>query len=177
MSKYEAGGLSVVVQSKKHFVSMPKQANSPSFKPVIGWREWVSLKNLSTRKIRAKIDTGAKTSSLHAEDFEIVRRGRKAVVYFDMFLDEKTNRTTRVHAPLIEERWVKDTGGKQTLRPVIPAQIRMGDYVWEIEVTLNNRSRMKHEFLLGKDAIKGRFLVDVASSYKIGKKLKKKVAR
>jgi hypothetical protein len=144
-------------------------------KPVIGWREWVCLKPLSSRKIRAKIDTGAKTSSLHAEDFEIVRKGRKAFVNFNMFLDEKTSRTTRVQAPLIEERWVKDTGGRQTLRPVIPVDIHLGPYSWEIEVTLNNRSRMKHEFLLGKDAIKGRFLVDVASSYKIGKKLKKKV--
>lgn len=149
----------------------------PPSKPVIGWREWVSLRNLSSRKIRAKIDTGAKTSSLHAEEFEIVRKGRKSIVYFDMFLDEKTNRTTRVCAPLIEERWVKDTGGRQTLRPVIPAEIRMGAYVWEIEVTLNNRSRMKHEFLLGKDAIKGRFWVDVASSYRIGKKLKKMTTR
>ena len=70
---------------------------------------------------------------------------------------------------MVEERWVKDTGGRRSLRPVILTQIKLGRFVWDIEVTLTSRNDMKHEFLLGRDAIKGRFLVNVARSFLLGK--------
>ena len=137
--------------------------------PIIGWREWITLQDIRVRKIKAKIDTGAKTSALHAENIEIIKKGRKSIVYFDVFYSTTSERKRRVSAPLVHERWVKDTGGKETLRPVILTEIRLADHVWDIEVTLTNRSKMKHEFLLARDAVKGRFLINVAKSFVLTK--------
>ncbi len=137
--------------------------------PTIGWREWIHIKGIRSKPIKAKIDTGAKTSALHAQNIEIEKIGKRTIVHFDVFASHTSDRHKRVSADMVEERWVKDTGGRRSLRPVILTQIKLGRFVWDIEVTLTSRNDMKHEFLLGRDAIKGRFLVNVARSFLLGK--------
>ncbi len=137
--------------------------------PVIGWREWVRLKAVKVKRVKAKIDTGAKTSALHAQNIEIEKIGRKNIVHFDVYSNDDSEKMRRVSAPMVEERWVKDTGGRRSLRPVILTEVKLGPHVWEIEVTLTNRSDMRHEFLLGRDAVKNRFTVHVGRSFLFGK--------
>lgn len=142
--------------------------------PIMGYREHVSLPDLHVKSLIAKVDTGAKTCSLHAEDIEVVRVGRKKIVKFTIFPygKEKKDKTRRVHAELVEYRWVKNTSGKKTYRPVVTSHIKLGVYVWEIEITLIDRTSMKHGFLLARDAIKGRFIIDVSRSFLLSKKRK-----
>ena len=140
--------------------------------PVIGWREWISLEDFHVPKIKAKIDTGAKTCSLHAENIKLKKIGRVTYVYFDLFPKQHSKSHKRVKTKLIDERYVKDTGGKKALRPVVKSKISLGEYKWDVEITLSDRAKMVHEFLLARTAIKNRFLVNVGKSFLIGKEKK-----
>lgn len=133
---------------------------------VIGWREWVALPGLAIPSIKAKIDTGAKTSSLHAFDIERFRRGRKTMVRFFVHpLQKSSEPTIRVETPLIDCRSVKSSSGHQADRPVILTTIELLSACWEIELTLANRDQMGFRMLLGRQALKDRFLVDSGLSY------------
>ncbi|NCN27810.1 aspartyl protease [bacterium] len=138
--------------------------------PIMGWRERVSLPDIHLKSLIAKVDTGAKTCSLHAEDISIVRVGRRKFVKFTVFPSAKDlKKTIRVRAELVDYRWVKDTGGKKTYRPVISSIINLGAYSWDVEITLVDRAPMKHRFLLARDAVKGHFLIDVSHSFLLSK--------
>ncbi len=132
----------------------------------IGWREWVALPDLGVSRIKAKIDTGARTSALHAFDVEVVRRKGIDVVRFKVHPFQRDYRSTVVaQSPLIDEREVKSSSGHGTLRPVIRTRIRLGDRVWSIELTLTNRDAMGFRMLLGRSALRKRFLVDPGASF------------
>jgi hypothetical protein len=133
---------------------------------IAGWRERVSLPALGLRAIAAKIDTGARTSALHASDVETFRRGGKRHVRFGL---RKGGGTRRVEATLWGERRVRSSSGHPARRPVILTVLEMGGERWVIEVGLAERGTMGFPMLLGRQAVRGRFLVDPARSWLIGK--------
>jgi hypothetical protein len=143
--------------SKSH---LPKKG-----KPVIGWREWAVLPDLSIPKIKAKIDTGARTSSLHAYDVTVYRRHNKEYVKFKINpIQRNTKKVVECDALLLEWRQVTDSGGRRTLRPVIETRIMMGAREVLAEVTLIARDQMGFRMLIGRQALK-QVLVDPTKSY------------
>lgn len=140
-------------------------------KKCLGWKEWVRLPDLGNIKIKAKLDTGAKTSALHAEDVKYIKfRGKRAVSFYLFPLQRDKTKSKKVRAELLDVRRVKDSGGHVTVRPVIITHLQIGDEVWPIEITLINRDIMGFRMLIGRQALKGRFLIDPEKSYLAKKK-------
>ena len=146
--------------------SSSKASASPKSRSVVGWREWVALPLLGIEKIKAKIDTGARTSALHAYDVSAVRRHGREFVRFKVHpLQKNTRRVIECEAPLLDWRQVTDSGGKRTLRPVIRTTLEMGGQVVQAEVTLIARDQMGFRMLVGREALKTRWLVDPSRSF------------
>src|SRR5262245_57844630 len=104
--------------------------------PVIGWREWLELPDLGVTEIKVKIDTGARSSSLHAFDMEIFRRDEQEWVRFKIHpLQRDVRQTVTVEAPVIEWRTIRNSGGQTTRRPIIVTRARLMDVEWPIEVS------------------------------------------
>ena len=138
--------------------------------PVIGWREWVSLPELGIRRIKVKVDTGARSSSLHAYNLEYFRRKKKDYVRFEVHpLQRNSTKVVRTEAQILEHRNVKSSSGRSTYRPVIVTELELFDIKWPIEVTLANRDQMGFRMLLGREAVRRRFVVDPGKSYYAGK--------
>lgn len=138
--------------------------------PVIGWREWVGLPELRIPRLRCKVDTGARTSALHAFYVEPFESDGVAMVRFGLHPDEKhTEIEQHCEAAVYDQRNVTDSGGHTEQRYVIRTPIVLGDETWPIEITLTNRDTMKHRMLLGRTAIMDGFLVDTGAQHMMGK--------
>lgn len=148
---------------------------TPDALPIIGWREWISLPTLGINRIKAKIDTGARTSSLHAVNLKYSREHGKEYVYFTVHpIQGNSHFAKHIKAPLVDERYVKSTSGHKTMRPIVQSSIILGPYAWDLEITLFDRESMGHRFLLSRQAIKKRFLVNVGRSYVLSKEINRK---
>ncbi len=149
--------------------------SAPKPLPIVGWREWVALPDLGLKAIKAKIDTGARTSSLHVFDLEQFRRGSRKWVRFGIHpLQRSTTDTVRVEARVLEYRRVRSSTGQSALRPVILTTVILLGQEWRIEVTLANRDAMGFRMLLGRQAVRHRFLVDPGRSFYSGRPRRKK---
>lgn len=139
--------------------------------PALGWREWVSLPSLGLPLIKAKVDTGARTSALHTFDLELYEgdAGEERVRFKVHPVQDNVDTVIECDALVTSSRSVRDSGGHEEIRPFITVPVQLGDHQWEIEVSLTNRDNMKFRMLLGRTAIKNRFVVDSGSSYRIGK--------
>ena len=147
---------------------------------VIGWREWVGLPDLGIARVKAKVDTGARSSSLHAFDIETFVRNNKEFVRFRVHpLQRNSTKTVRCEARVLGSRKVRSSTGHAQRRIVIVTTIAVLGATWPIELTLANRDAMGFRMLVGRQGIRGRFLVDSGRSYYGGqmKKKKKKVKR
>lgn len=142
---------------------------------ILGWREWVSLPGLGIDRIKAKIDTGARTSALHAFDVRLVEDNDKKLVKFCIHPEQKNlDKVIECEAVLLDEREVKDSGGHSENRYVIETDILIGSHLHTAEVTLTNRDSMGFRMLIGRTAMKGHYLVDPGKSYVTGKRKKTK---
>lgn len=141
---------------------------------ILGWREWVSLPELGIDQLKAKIDTGARTSALHAFDVRLNDDTSKKTVMFSIH-PKQGDSTTVVdcESTLIDEREVRDSGGHIEKRYVIESQILIGSQLIKAEVTLTNRDSMGFRMLIGRTAMRDLYLVDPGKSYLMGKKKKK----
>jgi hypothetical protein len=133
--------------------------------PIIGWREWLDLPELGIKTIKAKIDTGARSSALHALYVEAFERDRQNMVRFQVRPKQRNNDTISTEAELLEWRQVRNSGGQTQLRPVIRTTVKLGSQQWAIELTLTNRDVMGFRMLLGREALRKRFLVNPGRSY------------
>ncbi|MCH9790988.1 MAG: ATP-dependent zinc protease [Gimesia sp.] len=158
-------------------MTRPKKTNvrKQSGLPVIGWREWVSLPSLGIKSIKVKVDTGARSSSLHAYDLQEFERDGVNWIRFKVHpVQRKTNEIVQTEAKILEFRSIRSSSGKSTRRPVIITNIELLGVVWPVELTLANRDEMGFRMLLGREAFRQRFLVDAGKSYYGGKPLRKK---
>lgn len=138
----------------------------------IGWREWMSLPELGIDRIKVKVDTGARTSCLHAFKLETFRERGALWVAADVHpIQNNQDKVLHFVAPVLDERLVTDSGGHREQRTVIQTLVRMGNHEWPIEMTLTNRDSMKFRMLLGRTAMRGRFTVNPAASFLFGGKL------
>lgn len=132
---------------------------------IIGWKEWAALPQLNTPLIKVKIDTGAKTSALHAYDLEVIERdGKKYAQFFIHPLQKNDLISRRALAEIIDKRIVRSSSGHREERFVIRSGIKIGDYTWDIDITLTNRDIMNHRMLLGREAM-SQILVHPGKTY------------
>ncbi len=133
---------------------------------VIGWSEFVDLPDWGIRKLRAKLDTGARTSALHVESVEERPRGR---VRFEVVLDRRRDRRVRVEARVRRRARVRSSSGHYTTRLFVVTRLEVGPLAHDIEVGLVDREQMIHRMLLGRSALAGRCLVDPAHRSRLGR--------
>ncbi len=138
-------------------------------KTIIGWKEWLSLPELGIHFIKAKIDTGARTSALHASSITIkFERGQRIACFTIKPLPNRADIIISCEAPVIDERIVSDSSGKREKRFVIRSQLQIGGREWPIEITLANREKMSVKMLLGRSAMKF-LMVDPTKVYLLGR--------
>ncbi len=139
--------------------------NSSKLK-IVGWREFLSLPDMGIRTIKAKVDTGARSSSLHAYDIEEFEHEGKKWVRFNVHpLQHYDRKVVAVEAQVLDIRSVRCSSGEVSQRYVILTQLKLLGQTWPIELTLANRDQMGFRMLLGREAIRGRLLVDSGRSY------------
>ncbi len=140
-------------------------------KKTIGWKEWFSLECIALPAIKGKIDTGAKTSSLHAFNIESFYIEDVEYVSFDIHPLQKNQRLVRTCvARIVDRRMVSDSSGKKEKRFVIKSDLKVGEKKIRIEITLANRDSMAFKMLLGREAIQQlNMVVDISKSFALGK--------
>lgn len=152
-----------------------RQASHPNAKTgvvTIGWREWVRLSHLGDLVVKAKIDTGARTSTLHAFGLEVVERDGVLWADFELSpIQRKRLPSVNVSSPVKELRRVKSSNGGVEERPVISTPIDLGSGSFNVDVTLTNRDEMGFRMLLGRTAVRQRFLVDPGKSFLLMKSM------
>ncbi len=138
---------------------------------MIGWREFVSLPDLIGSPIKAKIDTGARTSALHAFGLDVSVEDGVTIATFEIHPEQRSAlRSEKVAVEVGGFRKVRSSNGKSELRPVITTTARIGKVKWPIEITLASRDDMGFRMLLGRSAIRKQFLVHPSRSFLLSKK-------
>jgi hypothetical protein len=132
----------------------------------IGWREWISLPELGIKKIKAKVDTGARTSTLHAFDIETFHRQEQTYARFKLHpLPKRADLLYSCEAKVLDIRWVTDSGGHQEPRITIQTGLCLNGQCWPIEITLVNRGTMRFRMLLGRSALRAHCVVDPSKAF------------
>ncbi len=138
---------------------------------VAGWREWVSLPGLDVRAIKVKLDTGARTSALHARRIRPFERNGKVWVKFEVNPVQRGRKIAiDCEAPVVSQRTIRSSSGQAETRYVIKTPVHMGNRHRMIEITLTNRDEMGFRMLLGRSAMKRWLLVDPSKSFLQGEK-------
>jgi hypothetical protein len=133
---------------------------------VAGWREWIALPELDVRWVKAKLDTGARSSAIHAYDVEEFERDGAAWVRFQIHPWQRSDLdAVDVELPLVDRRTVKSSTGHEERRLVVQTTLRVLDRDLTAELTLTNRDEMGFRMLVGREALRGAILVDPGRSY------------
>ena len=132
----------------------------------IGWRENVELLDFDNSLIKAKMDTGARTSSLHATHISESEESGVKYVAFRLKTNINNNKKYKFFkCELKEWRIIKNSGGDEEYRPVVRTKVKIGKKIMTIEITLTQRSRMSYDMLIGRTALRKKFLIDSGKSY------------
>lgn len=139
-------------------------------KIVVGSEEWIKLPKMNIPAIKVRVDSGAKTSALHAMNIEPFAKDGEHWVRYDVYpIQDNGKKVLHCEAPIFDKRIIKSSTGTKEHRYVIKSTLHIGeDEVWEIELTLTNRDSMGYRMLLGREAMMGRILVDPESSFLLG---------
>ncbi|HHH27081.1 MAG TPA: ATP-dependent zinc protease [Polyangiaceae bacterium] len=133
---------------------------------IVGWREWVALPDLGVGAIKAKVDTGARSSALHVFEPELFWRGGEEWLRFEVHpLQRDASVSVMTEARIHEFRHVRSSSGERSERPVIITNVQWNGHTWPVEMTLARRDEMGFRLLLGRQAVRGRFLVDAGNSF------------
>ena len=145
---------------------------------LVGWREWVAIPALNLPAIKAKVDTGARTSALHAfylEPFSV--NGVERIRFGVHPVQRRKDIVVECEADILDRRAVTDSGGHRETRYTIEVEILLGGEQWPIEMTLTDRDTMQFRMLLGRTALRGRTLVDPTRSYRTGRRKRADIVR
>jgi hypothetical protein len=136
---------------------------------VIGWREWLAIPEWGIARIKAKIDTGARTSSVHASGIHYFKQDGVDMVRFKVHPHRRSFRhTVIVESAVVDKRVVRSSNGEEDLRPVVRTYVELCGVCWPLEITLAKRKMMGFRMLLGREAMRGRFVVDPGHSFIAG---------
>lgn len=135
----------------------------------LGWREWVALPELDIPRLRAKIDTGARTSALHVDRQWRFSEGGAPWVGFTVTTGRAGSRTIEAHAPIFDERAVTDSGGHRGVRVFIQTLLAVAGAQRRIEINLSDRFGMRFPMLLGRTGLEGVFTVNPSCSFLHGR--------
>ncbi|MES0404044.1 MAG: RimK/LysX family protein [Hyphomicrobium sp.] len=139
-------------------------------KSILGWREWVTFPDFGDVRVKAKVDTGARTSALHALNINVVQKNGQSLVSFELRPEQRDDGTAvQCVAPLIARRSVKSSNGQTEERLFVSASICIEGRCWPIELSLTRRDEMGFRMLLGRNAVRGKYLVDPGRSFVLGK--------
>jgi hypothetical protein len=146
---------------------------------VLGWREWVALPDLGVPLVKAKLDTGARSSSLHVSSPKTFRREGHEWVRFVAITDlTGDDAPVRAEAPVADERMVRSSAGHEELRIVIETRLEIAGWQWDIDLTLADRpDTMSFRMLIGRQGLSGHALIDPSHSYLAGRPLKRRRRR
>jgi hypothetical protein len=150
------------ITDKKSLLKQPR--------PVIGWREWVGLSELGIDQVKAKIDTGARTSAIHA--FKVrpfTDRGTPHVSFLVHPTQRRRFPEIECTAPVHDQRKIRSSNGQQEERYVIKTTIQIGAHIWPIELTLADRDQLGFRMLLGREAMRKHFVIDPGRSFVAGR--------
>lgn len=135
----------------------------------IGWREWAAFPDFGVERINAKIDTGAKSSAIHAFKVkEIDVDGAPHVEFYLHPMQRRKKPEILCRAPVVDKRVIRSSNGQEEERYVVETRLRMGERLFKIELTLTNRDAMGFRLLIGRDALRRRFIIDPGASYLLG---------
>jgi hypothetical protein len=133
---------------------------------LIGWREWAALPDLGVDRIKVKIDTGARTSAMHAFRLHCIEVEGEPVADFEIHPRQRSaSDAVRVQYPIAGWRKIRSSNGAIQERPVIRTKLKLAGVCWPVDVTLTNRDEMGFRMLIGRAAIRRRFYVDPGHSY------------
>ncbi len=148
-------------------------ASTDDGRGTVGWREWVGLPDLDIPWIKAKIDTGARSSALHAVDLELVAGAGDGGTDLARFLVQPWQRSAddavKVSLPVVDTRTVRSSNGVAERRPVVRTTLRVGERVVPFEVTLTARDQMGFRLLIGRQTLRGLATVDPERSFVAGR--------
>jgi hypothetical protein len=134
---------------------------------LIGWKEYVGFPDWGIRRVKAKVDTGARTSALDVAGYELRPAGEYGLAAtLRLALDQKQpGRLITVEVPVLRLVTVSNSGGIREQRPLIEVLVRLGRLTKRIRLTLTNRASMRFRMILGREALRDDFVVDVSKKY------------
>lgn len=151
----------IIIEPEVRTVTVPP----PDWKPLIGRVEWIEIPAFEFR-VEARVDSGARTNSLHAEN--IVERHENGVTYVDFDIRDDENQERRVSSMVIHEISIVRPIGPPQKRYVIQEEVRIGERSFTVQINLNDRSNLTYRFLVGRNLLMGHYLIDVSQSYIYG---------
>ena len=147
------------------------------FKPVLGWREWLSLPDMGIHAIRAKLDTGARSSALHVDSLEIFQSGGREWVRFTVATGPGDAKPVLVESTVHDRRPVTDSGGHVSERIFLRTRLVIAGNDYPVEINLTSRRNMLFPMLLGRTALARHFLIDPARSFRAGRRPPEPIGR
>ena len=155
---------------------VPEAISEPNL-ATVGWREWISLPELGIEAIKAKVDTGARSSALHTGFIEPYEKNGVTMVRFGLRPHLGwPDHNVECHAEIADRRQVKDSSGNPEIRYFIRTPVQVGEGIWTIDLSLTSRTGLKFRMLLGREAVRRRVLVDPGKSYLTRKPPKRRLS-